>query len=626
MPKGQAGSLPAAGSLQPWSGPAVAKARQWLAEHTAWPTPCGRCRRPVNLDDPWSLGHVQARSTHPHLTWAPSNWQVEHRKCSDSSGQAQVIEKAKAEALREAGIGPGFSPGVGHGQAPPLFPSLAKSSKAGPTWTRAELTWSEEYLNQFDWLQPLTTVPEDAAVPLMMSPVPADAVGSYGWDAIAWIESTQKIRLRWWQKLSLVRQLEHRADGSLCFKTKIESAPRRAGKSVGLRGQALWRLQHGQRLFGEPQTVIHTGSDMNICREIQRQAWRWAEAQEWIVTRGNGKECVANGDDRWLVRAQDAVYGYDLHLGMVDEAWAVKPDTVAEGLEPAMLERSSPQLVLTSTAHRRATSLMRTYLATAMSGDDPAMLLLLWGAPAGADPGDPRVWKAASPHWSEDRRQMIASKYEKALAGQDDPEFDDPDPIKGFMAQFLNVWTITEPKSVGRPVVSPEEWDALATSVPGTVPDSVGVEAWFADGVAVAEAWKPADGPVVVRVTDHPDLPSAAAYVASRAPRRPVLVGTSLAEHSAWREHRLRVAKVGNATRASVAELTRFLAEGKFLHDGSATLTDQVVQLRTSPGVDGPRIRSTGRADAIKAATWAVQEASVARPAGMTLPSRFARV
>lgn len=318
------------------------------------------------------------------------------------------------------------------------------------------LAWDPARLAAYEWLRPLVAVPEDASPPLAMSLPPADAVGSYGAGAVEWIESEQRIRLRWWQRLAITRQLEHREDGSLCHRVVVESAPRRAGKSVRVRGLALWRMAHPE-LFGEVQTVIHTGSDVAICREIQRGAWRWAtEIADWTVTRGNGKEAIETPDgDRWLVRAQDAVYGYDVCLGIVDEGWKVKPDTVSEGLEPATLERLSPQLHLTSTAHRRATSLMRSWLQTALTGDDPEVLLLLWAAPAGSDPGDPEVWRAASPHWSEDRRRMIAKKYAKALAGEADPHADDPDPMAGFTAQYLNIWPL---RRLPDQAIDPDAW------------------------------------------------------------------------------------------------------------------------------------------------------------------------
>ncbi|MGA5306510.1 terminase [Micromonospora taraxaci] len=319
-----------------------------------------------------------------------------------------------------------------------------------------ELAWDPALLAEYDWLHPLLEVPEDAAPPLAMSLPPADAVGSYGADAVEWIESTQRIRLRWWQVLAITRQLEHREDGSLCHRVVVESAPRRAGKSVRVRGVALWRMAHPE-LFGEVQTVIHTGSDVAICREIQRGAWRWAEeVAGWTVSRSNGKEALETPtEDRWLVRAQRAVYGYDVCLGIVDEGWNVAPDTVSEGLEPATLERRSPQIHLTSTAHRRATSLMRSRLQVALAGGDEDTLLLLWAAPVGSDPGDPEVWRAASPHWSEDRRRLIEDKYTKALAGEADPQADDPDPMAGFTAQYLNIWPLRE---LPDPAIDPAAW------------------------------------------------------------------------------------------------------------------------------------------------------------------------
>ncbi|HNW62716.1 MAG TPA: hypothetical protein PKJ32_06925, partial [Piscinibacter sp.] len=484
------------------------------------------------------------------------------------------------------------------------------------------LAWDADYLRQFDWLADLADVPDDASPPVMMTPVPADAVGSYGWLAIPWIEKVERKTLRWWQRLSLVRQLEFRADGSLCHRRKIESAPRRAGKSVGLRGGALWRMEHGERPlstpfgefvpFGEVQTVIHTGSDMAICREIQRGAWRWAEGVGWTVTKGNGKEAVETPEGaRWLVRAQDAVYGYDVCLGMVDESWDVKPDTVSEGIDPATLERCNPQVVLTSTAHRRATSLMRSELTAAMALEDPETLLLLWAAPLGSDASDPAVWRAASPHWTEDRHRLIAGKYRKALAGEVDPEADDPDPMKGFEAQYLNIWRIREPRQVGRPVVDQESWRLLAVEPPDERPDVVAIEGWFDQGVSVARAWE-TDAGVVVSVAGAPDVVSAAALVASYRCAGTVLVGSSLAPHPAWLDEGLSVEPVSQPLKAAAGEFALAIKEKRFHHARSGLLTEQALALRVADGADGVRVVSKERSDAVKAAAWAVRQASSA--------------
>jgi hypothetical protein len=332
-----------------------------------------------------------------------------------------------------------------------------------PVIVRDGLAWPGKAVAEHAWLAPFAQVPEDAAPPLWMSPPPADAVGSYGAAAVDWIEHEQKIKLRWWQALAITRQLEHREDGSLCARTVVESAPRRAGKSVRVRGVALWRMAH-PHLFGEVQTVIHTGSDVAICREIQRGAWRWAEESAgWVVSRANGKEALETPrGDRWLVRAQDAVYGYDVTLGVVDEAWKVKPDTVTEGLEPATLERLSPQLHVTSTAHRRATSLMPTMLRAGLTVPDPRVLVIVWAAPPDADSGDPAVWRAASPHWSEDRRRMIEDKYKQAMAGEVDPAADDPDPLAGFCAQYLNQWNLDPGPAPGERAIDAAAWEASA--------------------------------------------------------------------------------------------------------------------------------------------------------------------
>lgn len=622
-----------------WRGRAVTQAREYMLKTKRWPAKCGQgCGVKVYKEDNWVVGHIKPRAIYPELTWEPSNWRIEHRKCSDATGQAVVIEKAKHEAIREiTRTNPqiieqtsSFSPTQRPPEPPPLPASLPEGLDAdgidaeGSVRAVDGLSWDPGYLAQFEWLRPLLDVPDDASVPMMMSPVPVDAVCSFGWDgcthlpdgepdAVSWMEQEMGMVFRWWQRLSAVRQLEHRADGSLCFEKKDESAPRRAGKSVGLRGGALWRLEFGQRLFGEPQTAIHTGSDMAICRDIQMKAWRWAEARGWTVTRGNGKEAIQTpADDRWLVRAQDAVYGYDLMYGIIDEGWDVKPDVLTEGLEPATLERSSPQIVLTSTAHRRATSLMRSELANAMTGEDPATLLLLWAADPyapGYNPGDPRIWKAASPHWSEARRKLIEAKYLKALNGEQDPEFDDPDPMKGFEAQYLNIWRIRAVRTVGSPVIEEEAWSDLRAVPPKAAPSSVAVESWFDAGVSVAQAWKLTGGKVAVRVDDYDSLEDAAQAVRDLGFRRPIRVGTSLAEAAVWRQKGLRVKSASATVTTQVHELIRLLGEDRLVHDESPALTEQVTAVRISPGVNGPRLRSTERADGLKAAMWAATEA-----------------
>jgi hypothetical protein len=214
---------------------------------------------------------------------------------------------------------------------------------------------------------------------------------------------------------------------------------------------------------------------------------------------------------------------------------------------------------------------------------------------------------------------MIAAKYEKALAGEDDPELDDPDPMRGFEAQYLNVWRLKEPRTDGDPVISEKDWAALVDEVPaGAVPDAVAVEDWFGEGVSVALAWRVGDR-AAVSVSAHEDLAGAAEAVRESGFMRDVLVGASIALDPAWQTEQIRTSPCKGTVRAAVEDLDRLLADGVLAHDGGAELTVQVLDLRTSPGVDGPRVRSTTPADAVKAAT----RAAVAARAASRVPAIF---
>jgi hypothetical protein len=629
-----------------WSGRVVTQARSivqgWMvdAERRGEPYSCGQCGEPVVHTEPWVVGHIRSRALHPELTMVMSNWWPEHRKCSDASGQAAVIEKAKAEARAEMADS---SHRVGRGETPPLSSSLPEGTDEPAQMSlpgivvlgqepadqaieiRDDLAWDPDVVRSFPWLAEFADVPPDATAPLWMTPPADDATGSYGPEAIEWMEAERGIVLRWWQRLAITRQLEHRLDGTLCCETYIESAPRRAGKSIRMQGIATWRLVDPMGLFDETQLVMHTGNDLAICREVQMKAWPWAVAK-WgkdAVVKANGKEAVVTPDgDRWLTKAQTAVYGYDICLGMVDEAWDVSTECVGDGIEPAMLERIMPQLMLTSTAHPRTTSLMPAYIRDGMTSSDPRTILLVWGVDpgrlAGLSPqqraeliGDPALWKAASPHWSEDRARYIAGKWAKALTTKPTP--DNPDPVRTFEKQYLNVWTLDIDTSIpGDPITEPAKWGRLASSVPADVaPAGAAIESWGADGISLALAYPLDERRVVVTVSDHDTMAGAVAAVKAARFRKRLTVGASLIDDPALTGVAKEPGK--GMTGASVGALGGLLREDVVRHDGGQHFTDQVLEVRTVAGSNGARLVSKGRADAVKAAVWAI---TAARPAG----------
>ena len=211
------------------------------------------------------------------------------------------------------------------------------------------------------WLAGLRRVPKDATWPRYMTrPHPA-AVGSLGPQFIRAAQRRSGHKLRWWQRLVATRLLEIDSEGRLCWETLILTLARQLGKSWLLRELILWRIREGKR-FGEAQDVMNTGKDLAVIKEVQRLARLWAKQRpdEYRVREVNGQEEIEYLLDgsRWMLRAKEAVYGYGVSVGAVDEAWKVKASSVEEGLTPTMVEREQAQLWLISTAHRLATTLM----------------------------------------------------------------------------------------------------------------------------------------------------------------------------------------------------------------------------------------------------------------------------
>jgi len=347
-----------------------------------------------------------------------------------------------------------------------------------------------------DWCSYLQDVPDDARPPLAMSGPHPQAVGSYGAEMLAWGKKEIGFRPRWWQELAIVRQLEHDAAGRLVWREVVESGPRRIGKSVRLRAVALWRTD-SEELFGGPQHTIFVSKDLAIAKAIHSVAWPWADKRGWKVDQTGGsqsvtKPLVAKGasleestPSSWMVRSVNSSYGYAGNYAQVDEAWDIDPAAVQDGLEPTMMDQISPQIHLTSTAHVKASSLLRRRLANGLAGVSEDSLLLMWGARPDSDPADPATWRDASPHWSSDRATLMRQSWIAANEGESEP--DDPDPLRGWAAQYLNVWPFL--LTAGGSKVLPK-WGDLAAPVRVGSPNGLGVASdpdgtWLSFGAVI---------------------------------------------------------------------------------------------------------------------------------------------
>jgi phage terminase large subunit-like protein len=185
------------------------------------------------------------------------------------------------------------------------------------------------------------------------------AKGSLGAEFAVFAERRSGLPLRWWQRLVAKRLLEIDKSADMVWETLMLKIARHLGKSWLLRELVLWSSRRPVR---EPQNVVHTGKDLRVCQEVQMPARRWAKQHPGVyrVREASGQESIeylADGS-RWVLVAKEAAYGQSTSVVAVDEAWKVRPFTVADSLAPTMVEREQAQLWLISTAHRLAT-LMR---------------------------------------------------------------------------------------------------------------------------------------------------------------------------------------------------------------------------------------------------------------------------
>jgi hypothetical protein len=439
--------------------------------------------------------------------------------------------------------------------------------------------------------------PPDASMPLAMSASHPDAAGSYGPEAVRWVREEVGIELWWWQQLAMTMQLEHDSEGRLLRTYVTESTPRRQGKSIRLKSTCLWRVGHAD-LLGEPQTVLFTGKDLPICKEIHSSAWAWAAARGWKVARGMGNEAIIAPDlSRWLVRSQNGVYGYPAGMGACDESWAVPDAVIREGLQPALMQRPNPQLLLTSSAHTAATVLMRRRVSDGLQSlrSGGKHLLLLWGAALHAsevDPDDPAVWRSASPQWGPQREELIADAWQAVLSGTAIPDPLEPDPVAGFKAQYLNIWPDLSTGAAG--LVEGQVWAGLRGSGEGPVL-GVGVEAERGQPPVVAVVRGTADG-LLLSVQQCASMDDAVSSCAGFGV--PPQVGMSLLHDPGWEP--LGAVKCQGTARDLGGVFASLCRDGVIRHDGGELLQRVVLAWSNRP---------EARHDAVKAAVWAVKAA-----------------
>lgn len=480
---------------------------------------------------------ITAGQRHDLLEGGRQQGPAMHKPRARQAAEGEVDDGPSGERAGQ-GVGPAFA-------APETSDAAARAEASSAALIRVPGPESAVW-DACPWLEELRDVPANASWPRLMTLPHPDAVGSYGAEVDRQYQRRTGKQLRWWQRLTNARVLEHDAQGRLVWRKWLESTSRQVGKSTDLRELCWWRIEQVRR-WGA-QLVLHTGKDAGIVQEVMHPAMTYADrlgldvdwrSDRWQINRPEELPpppplvceacqgapfvspvpetlCTACGglgteppqpsipaDGRWIARTWRSVYGWSPGLAVVDEAWKVPARAVDDGIWPALVEQESPQLGLVSSAHPEATGLMlgERALAIGQLFSPVDTLLLEWSTPADLALEDVAGWRMASPHWTAQRQATIAAALRKALKGSNDPEA--PDPVASFRAQWLNQW----PQDVEAPVNPDEvlateaEWEACLDLGAGPAPGRtvvVAVEDDQGRGAAAAAAALTADGRVVV--------------------------------------------------------------------------------------------------------------------------------
>lgn len=484
-----------------------------------------------------------------------------------------------------------------------------------PVW---RVAWLEDLLDE---------MPVEAVWPRLMSAPHPLAVGSLGGEFEVWCVDTRGITLRWWQRLVARRLLEVDADGRLVWIVLLLTLARQLGKSWFLWLILAWRLHQGDR-FGTPQRLLHMSIQMAQVRDVMAREIARAESLPHLYdTLDNNNETsvelLADGS-KWvrIVRGTSragGAYGQSgVAAGVVDEAWSIPPTVVDDGLEPTIVEGVQPWLMLISTAHRLATSLMLDRRAGALTdmATGSGALIIEWSTPRHYALDDVAGWRLASPHWTPQREQLIRGAVQRAMSGVGSDDPDEPDPVESVRAQWLNQWPAKlTARGRGEPLLDPGRWAELR--VDGAQPSRlwVAVADNFGRGAAVVAVASVGDGRFEVDGWTCEDreaaLEQAAATLASLPIAGDLVVEPALATAAGAEAD----ASVPADVRFGLPLLRELVTSGRLVHDETPELDAQLGECRVRPVSGGLVIVSGARSDLVRAAALAMRAAVVNRPA-----------
>jgi len=255
-----------------------------------------------------------------------------------------------------------------------------------------------------------------------------------------------------WQRLVLDVALEvEPATGLPAYRQVGVTVPRRSGKTTLLLAVTIDRCL----AWGRWQRCLYTAQTRIDSREKWEEQVRLLTAsplaprfRAWRQTGFERTEWADTGSVAGITASSEASgHGFDLDLGMIDEAWAQHDTRLIQAFRPAMMSRPSAQLWWASTMGTDESVLMNELVddgrARVDAGQRDGVCYFEWSAADDDDPDDPATWWRCMPALGHTVTEDVIRADHDSL-----------DPAE-FARAYLN-----RRATAGRPVISAAAWSA----------------------------------------------------------------------------------------------------------------------------------------------------------------------
>jgi hypothetical protein len=268
----------------------------------------------------------------------------------------------------------------------------------------------------------------------------------------------------WQQYVANVALEVDEATGELAYRQVVLTVPRQSGKTTLLLAIMVLRAIKFTDVVGKRQNIVYTAQDRlsarkkwtdEHCMSLLLAQKRYPEHYKFRIRKQLGEEAIIyeNGSMHGLTAPSPrAVHGEFLDLGVIDEAFARRDDSVEQGMKPAMVTRDVPQIWIVSTAGDRTSTYLRKKVEAGRQlvelGINSGVAYFEWSAEPEADPGAEATWYGCMPALGR------TAKVEAVRSDFQTMELDE------FRRAYLNQWS--EDALDDWDVIPKKVWEGLA--------------------------------------------------------------------------------------------------------------------------------------------------------------------